>query len=118
MGRQIPIRERSETSREIHQLGHECLACALWLEQVWVELQARLCSPASATGTGTAPEALQRLECLLRKSSEDAAEDAGNCEGEQVSPRGLDGSARVDVLCTGSLYAIAEILQLFGAKVV
>lgn len=42
----------------------------------------------------------------------------GHGSERAASVRMLDGDERLDVLCTGSLYAVAAALEAFGAEVV
>ncbi len=92
--------------------------------QVWISLQARRGGGLSSTLSGTALEFLEKLSLIstpgentvltasaVRGPDEGAAREAG-----ESGVRSGDGMT-VEVLCTGSLYAVAAALEAFGAEV-
>lgn len=109
-------------------------ACGVMeLLKVWVALQSRAGGGVSATGTGTPSSLLEKLERHhLGGGGTDGplGRDRGTAgadkEGESAEARDvtdLDGGGAGDarpiyVLCTGSLYVVAEALRIFRAEVV
>ncbi|CAM9818258.1 unnamed protein product [Ectocarpus sp. 12 AP-2014] len=114
------------------------------LEQVWTSLQTRRGGPLSATLTGTAPFFFEELSLICADSQHNGGSEAASVVGDPgVSSRAAasavdgsggrgdasvvatgcgDGGGRVDseiveVLCTGSLYAVAAALEALGAEV-
>ncbi|CAN0547452.1 unnamed protein product, partial [Ectocarpus sp. 12 AP-2014] len=114
------------------------------LEQVWTSLQTRRGGTLSATLTGTAPFFFEKISLICANSQHDEGSEAASVVGDPgVSSRAAasavdgsggrgdasvvetgcgDGGGRVDseiveVLCTGSLYAVAAALEAFGAEV-
>lgn len=110
--------------------------------QIWVSLQTRRGGRLSATLTGTAPQFVGKMPSIgdmtnptdgeaqtgtvlgdhdqLSKSTTLAAGASlhGGEKGEAKATDRSGGAVAVEVLCTGSLYAVAAALKAFGADVV
>lgn len=110
--------------------------------QIWISLQTRRGGRLSATLTGTAPEFVGRMPSIgdMTNPTEGEAQSGtilgdpdelsgvtasaagtrrcGGERGEAKETGGSGGGVEVEVLCTGSLYAVAAALEAFGADIV
>ncbi|CAM9246621.1 unnamed protein product [Pylaiella littoralis] len=123
------VRRREVEEKEGKYGGAEAKAGA-WqrtLQQVWISLQTRRGGRRSATLTGTASEFVGKMSSISGMTTPNKGEapagaalgDRDELRGAAAKAMGGSGSAvAVEVLCTGSLYAVAAALEAFGADVV
>lgn len=109
--------------------------------QVWTSLQRRKGGKLTETRTCTAPDAVESLRSMeiglgdnrnekakaidinagISVSNENWVSETDRTANDEVGVEGAlceESDRRVEVLCTGSLFAVAATLEAFGAEVV